>query len=812
MSSFLQDLKYALRMLAKSPGFTAIAVLTLALGIGANTAIFSYANGLFLRPLPVESPEQVVRIHGRTEERRFDTLSYPTYVDIRDQARSFRAVAAHQQVDVDLGAESAVVNAHGELVTGNYFTMLGVRAALGRTLQPADDLTEGAHPVVVISDGLWKRHFGGAAGVVGQTVHINRLPFAVIGVMPESFRGTYVAMPADFWAPIMMYQQVRPRGISIQRRGWGWLYSTGRLAPGVTQAQAQAELDGLAAQWQGQKLLDRRDGFELFAAHSLPESFYSGARQTLGLFQIVAGLVLLVACGNIASVLLARVTARRREMAIRQSLGASRGRLVRQWLVESLVLAALGGLLGLVAAFWVGDALLLLVPPDFSEFAPTAPLDARVLLFTSLVALGTGIFFGILPALRASSASPAGPAREESGAAGSAGKTRLFGVFVAGQVAVSLLLLIGAGLLLRTLANAQAFHPGFDPAGLVVAKVNLQRPGYDQARGREFVRQALERLRRLPGAEQPTFAMLLPLGMSEETSGFRIPGHTGRDGSPYISLDNNIVGPGYFRAMGIPLLLGRDFTERDAQAGATPAVVINETMARRFWPKESAVGKTIIYGSQGPTLEVIGVARDINYYSLGEEPRPYVYGSYAQLYTPSITFQARATTDPAALARAMTSELAAVDPAIALGKAITFEELRRLPLFPQRAIAWVTTVFGGLALLLTVIGLYGILSYSVTQRTREIGIRLALGARPASISTLVVRRGLQWVAWGAALGWVAAFAGMRFLTQLLFGVQPLDPLTYVAAALLIAAVALVACWIPARRAARVDPMVALRYE
>lgn len=811
MANLIQDVRYGVRTLAKSPGFTVVAVLTLALGIGANTAIFSFINSLFLRPLPVDQPQELVRIYGVAERFPFNVFSYPQFLDLQKNVSAFAEAAAHQRVTVSMGTGDTPENASGELVSGTYFPMLRVRPALGRMLTPQDDVSEGAHPQLVISDGLWKRRFGSSPDVIGQTLHINGHPFTIVGVAPAWFRGTYQAFTADFWAPLAMYEQVRPRGLSYQRRGWGWLYASARLKPGVSVARANEEVRAVVNRLRAENLLDKDFSFRLVPARAMPEEFHKTAVQGLSAFLVIVGLVLLVACANIASVVLTRVTARRREVSIRQSLGATRGRLVQQWLVESLLLSSLGGVVGALAAIWLRD-MFLLVPPDFTGFSPAAPLDWRVMGFAMGLTLLTGLFFGLIPAVRASRVEPIAFLKEGS-SGGSQPRARLFGVFVAGQVTVSMVLLVVAGLLLQSLRNSESFDPGFDGKGLALGRVELRRHGYKPEQSRGLLEQVAARLREQPGVADATYAAVVPLGNDRETHGFLIPGHTPPPERGYFSIASDIVGSHYFSAMKIPLLLGRGFDERDAQPGAMPVVVINETMARLYWPNRNPVGETMeLAGREKTALQIVGVARDIKYYSLGEAPRPYIYASAAQQPVMSTVLHVRMKNAEAADPRLIQQVLAQVAPGVALVQGMTFEELRAGPLFPQRAMAAVTALFGGLAMLLTAIGIYGIVSYTVNMRTRELGVRMALGAEPQDIYRLVLGRELTILLIGVAIGIAAATAATRGLAQLLFGIAPFDLATYAAVGVALIAIGLAACWIPARRAARIDPMVALRHE
>jgi len=816
MQTLLQDLRYGARMFRRNPGFTLVAALTLGLGIGANTAIFSFVNSLFLRPLAVANPEQVMRLYAEDSQgRKFDTFSYPNYADLRDRSQTLQALAAHGYTDASVGLGDGAEDTAGEVVTGNYFSLLGVNAAVGRTLLPEDDLTPGANPVAVISHAFWQSRLGADKNAVGRKLYINGHPFTVVGVMPEGFKGTYQTFTADFWAPLMMQEQVRPRGLSLDDRGWGWLGGTARLKPGVTPAQAQAELDRLANQLREEYPNVNRSvtGFRFFPASALHEEFRQGASGMLKFSMAVVGLALLAACANIAGLLLARMTARQREVALRQSLGATRGRLIRQLLTESLLLASSGAVAGLLFAVWLVDGLMTLAPPDFRNFSPSQRLDASVFAFTLAVSMVAGVLCGIFPALRASRSNLV-TALKEGGLATSGGRhgSRLQQAFVVMQVAVSLTLLVVAGLLLRSLQNSAAFDPGFKTDNLLLARFDLRRHGYSREQGQAFCRQLIEQLKSLPGARAVTSATIVPLGTGKDSSGYRIPGRVPPNGGSFFSIGNNNVGPDYFATMGIPILRGRDFDARDAQLGARPVVIINETMARRFWPNADAVGQSIQAGTDTPPMEIIGVARDIKYYSLAEEPRPYVYTSVAQLYTPYLTLSVRTSGDPRALAGPLRKEVERLDPNVAITKLATFAELRQAPLFPSRAMAIVSSLFGLLALLLAALGIYGITSYTVGQRTREIGIRIALGAERGDIFRLIVGQGVGITLFGVGVGLAAALALTRFLSSQLFGVSADDPLTFVAVSLLLAFVALIACYIPARRAMKVDPMVALRTE
>jgi putative ABC transport system permease protein len=813
MDSFWQDVRYGLRSLLKTPGFTLLAVLILALGVGANTAIFSFMNSLFLRPLRLPEPDRIVRLYGASAHgRQFDIFSYANYADLRDRSTVFSGLAAHQNVTVSLNAGGEPENIAAELVTGNYFETLGVPPALGRTLTPQDDVNEGGHPVAVISSRLWKRRFNASTGVVGEKILLNGHPFDVIGVAAESFRGTYDATPSDLWVPMMMHEQVRPRGIPLAVRAHGWLFGTGRLKPGVTLEQAQAEVSRISANFREEKFLEKDANFALSPSSALPGGPGRDMSRGLGFLIALVNVVLLVGCANIGGFMLARGMARRRETAIRQSLGASRFRLVRQLLTESLLLALMGGACGLLAAVWMKDGMMALVPPDMASFSPMTPLDGRVLAFTSLVTLLLIFVFGLPPALQASKSDVISVLKEEGATpAGGRRRSRLQSAFVVGQVSLSLVLLVVAGLFLHSFVASADFQPGFNTEKLVLASFRLKNLGIEEQRGRAFVRQLTERMRALPGVQAASYAMVVPLGGSEEGQGYRIPGVELPPGKNYISIANDLVGPDYFSTMGIPLAAGRAFEARDFAAGAQPVIVVNATMARSFWPGKNPVGQVVLHAPDGPALQIVGVVMDITYYSLGEEPRPYLYAPFSLAYADEMTIHIRAAGDPAPLLPMIKKEAAVLEPNVPV-TVTTFAALRRDMLFPARLLAASAGILGGLALLLTGLGIFALVSYAVGLRTQEIGIRMAMGAQHADILGMILRKEMALLAIGAALGLAAASALARVLAKTLFGVKANDPVTFTGVILLLGMVALAACYFPARRATRVDPLVALRHE
>lgn len=812
-----QDVAYALRTLRRSPAFAAVAVLTLAIGIGANAAIFGVADALIVRPLPVPRAGDLVRIYGTAEGDGFDIVSYPTYRDLRDRVPAFGSLAAHRTVPISFNAgpgfAAEPLPLQGELVSGDYFATMGVGAALGRLISPDDDRVEGERAVAVVSHALWTRRLGGAPDVLGRTVFLNGAAFEIVGVAPEGFRGSFTSLVADLWLPLSMHEAVRHQGLSRERRGWGWLSMTGRLAPGASLAEARAQAGEVARQLaEKHPRTNGGAGVAVYPATALPEQMREGAVGILAFAAAVVGLVLLVACANLAGVMQARVESRRRETAIRQSLGAGRLRLARQWLTESLVIAALGGAAGLVVARWTIGALEALRPPGtaYAEFSPPVAIDGRVLLFTAGLVVLTGLLFGLWPAL--------GAGRSGLSVALGEGSTRLAGgrrrartrrALTAAQVAVSLVLLVVAGLLLQSVRRASALDVGFESRGLALMSVDLRRFGYPAERAQAFYDALTARLETLPGVSSVSAALVVPLGFDRERITFLVDGQAPPDQPDGHAFDFNLVAPRYFETMGIPIVEGRGLEAGDDRPGAPSVAVINETLARRFFPGESPLGHTLAPDPKAPPATVVGVARDIKYYTLAEDPRPYVYASARRFGQTSLTLHVRATGDAGRLLPPMRAAAVALDPNLT-PSVMTFDDLRAAPLFPARAMAALAAAFGLIVLLLATIGLYGTLSTLVADRGHEIGVRMAFGATRASVFGTVVGQAMALTAAGLLVGAAGAAAASRVVEGYLVSVGPLDPPTYVAVAAGVLAIALVAAFLPARRAARVDPAVALR--
>ena len=806
-----QDLRYGLRMLLKNPGFTTIAVLTLALGIGANTAIFTLLDKVLIRPLPVERPDQLVTFVEDAGGAPA-IFSYPLYADLRDRNDVLSGVVAFEQRPFSMSDGNATERVIGQIVSGNYFAVLGVRPALGRFFLPEEDRTPNSHPVIVISHGLWRRSFGADPAVIGKTLSLNAYRYTVVGVAPSEFTGTTRGTASDVYVPIMMQARVSARRDGmLNNRNAGWLQLIGRLKPNVTRQQAQAALstpvDAAARTFSGKNTDDIGDPTKVFLMDGSRghTDRVKDLSTPLKLLMGVVGFVLAVACANVANLLLARASKRRKEIAVRLAIGAGRWRIVRQLLTESAILATLGGGAGLLVAYWFTGLLL-----RFQQQTNRVPraldgsLDERALGFTLALSLVTGIVFGLAPALVASKSDFVAALKEETPGIGRvARRLSLRNLLVVAQVALSLVVLIGAGLCVKSLRALQAIDPGFEPAKVMTASFDLGQNGYDEARGRQFISQLSERVAALPGVEAVSFARIAAFSDIPWVGPLII------EGSIPQPINTNAIGPNYFQTLGAALAQGREFTAQD-RADAPLVVTVNEAAARRYWPGQEVVGKRIVRGRQ--FAEVVGVTRDSKEKGLTADPRPALYVPLLQNYFPELTLHVRTATPSQTLLAAVRREAQLLDPTLPVYNLQTLAAQKDGTLYTERLAATLLTLFGLLALSLAAVGIYGVLSYAVTERTREMGIRLALGACPRDLINLVVWQGLMLTLIGLVIGVGASFALTRLIAKLLFGVSPTDPLTFVVIPLLLTGVALLACWIPARRATRVDPLASLRYE
>ncbi len=823
MESWIRDLTYGARMLARNPGFTAVVVLTLALGIGANTAMFTAINAVILKPLPVTDPDELVMLYTSREGSfvKSQPSSHYDYVYYRDNNSVFSDLAGFGVEVASLGSGHGAEMLVGEVVSGNYFDVFGVRPLLGRFFAPEEDRTPATHPVVVVSEALWRGRFGSDPDILGTDVRMNGFTYTVIGVTPESYIGGMRGFASDFWVPFMMMDQLVPGRTQLNSRTSRWMFIVGRLHPGVELDEARANIVTLAEQLRSDNPnAGDNDTATLYPAGRvviLPEvdTFIFGAA---GLMMALVGAVLLIACANVANLLLARSLTRRREIAIRVSLGAGRGRLVRQLLAESVLLALMAGVVGLVAAQW-GAALILAqitgaqLPLDI-RVALDVGLDWRVLTFSLLASVLTGIVFGLVPALQSTRSGPSSALKDSAGTT-TPDRRRSFlrNGLVVSQVALSVLLLVAAGLFIRSLRNVTTIDTGLRPEGVYTAELLPQMQGYDDRRTAEFYDRVLERMRLVPEVDEASLITILPLTLSFRTMGI-VP-----EGQPVPSdmLNRPQVGtvdvtPGYFETMGIPLLLGRDFSKSDDTISSKVAIV-NSAFVDRFWPGENPIGKTIASGLEGKTItEVVGVVADSKFRTLGEERQAFAYRSLSQGMEGTATLVVKAPQAGASMLGTIRDELAAIDENVPVTNIALLEDRLGLVLLLPRLGA---SLFGGvglIGLILAATGILGVMSFAVSQRTHEIGVRMALGAGPGSVLGMVLREGVSLALVGIAVGGALAFGLTRFLSGMLVGVGSSDPVTMTGVALVILGVAMTACYIPARRALRVDPVVALREE
>jgi predicted permease len=815
----LQDLRYGVRTLLNSPAFTIVAALSLGLGIGANTAIFSLVNAALLRPLPVRDADRLASVF-LTDQRNPGNLplSDLNYQDLRDENQVFTEMAAFTfaQLNYSTGTESEQIAA--QVVSGNYFALLGAEPALGRGFRAEED--KSMVPVTVISYGFWDRRLGQDPNAVGKTLTLNRTPFTIVGVAPRGFAGTLLGGGPDVWVPMAMHDVVQPNFDWYNQRRGLFLFAFGRMKPGVTIDQATANLKTVFARLEQAYPTDNK-GRSAGAVSLLDARLNPNGQggpvivQIAAILMAVVGIVLLIACANIANLLLARASRRRKEIAIRLALGASRVRLVRQLLAESLLLAGIGGGLGILLAVWTtstlsGANLPLPIPLD-----DTLAIDGRVLAFTAFLALLTGILFGLVPAIQGSRPDVVPVLKNETVPAGT-GHRGIRAVFsmrqalVVAQIALSLLSLVAAGLFLRSLRDAQQIDPGFETEGVLVLTFNLGREGYTPERGQLFYREVAERAASLPGVQGAAVAQNPPLAGGFLRSIFPEGQDTTQQERVLVRV--NSVSPGYFAAIGTPLLRGRDFANSDT-TGAPSVVVINEVMAEQFWPGQDAIGKRFKFFGDRDFTTVIGIARNAKYGGVAEQPIPFIYQPLRQNYTPAAALHVRAAGNAAAVAAPVRQMVREIDPTLSVFNVRTLDEQVSQSLQPVRFNVILLTTFGALALLLASIGLYGVANYSVTQRTREIGVRMALGARPSTVLRLVLGHGLLLVAVGLGVGLVLALVATSFVpSELLLNVDPRDPVTFVSTAALLAVVAMLASYLPARRATRIDPLIALRTE
>ena len=811
METLLKDIRYAFRQLVKHPAFSLIAILALALGIGANTAIFSVVNAVLLRPLPYRAPEQLVWLWGTNplNDIAKESASYPDYNDWRQQAQSFETMGAYANTSPILtGGDGEPERLPGAAVIGDFFTVLGIEPALGRKFLQEEN-EQGKNRVIILSHELWQRRFGGDAKIVGQQISVNGNPHTIVGVMPAGFQhpAHVVRRPVQLWLPLGITDNMR------NSRRSDFLYVVARLKPGTTLAQAGAEMKGIMARLEKQYPATNTAWSAI--VQSLHETLTGDIRPALLLLLGAVAFLLLIACANVANLLLARASSRQREISIRAALGASRGRVIRQLLTENVLLSLAGGTLGLLLAVWGIQALLALSPGNIPRL-DSIGIDRQVLLFTLGVSLITGLIFGLAPALAASKPNLNDTLKEggRSAAEGAGGRRLRNGLAVA-EIALSLVLLVGAGLLIRSFILLQQVKPGFNPKHLLSVELSLPPAKYTEIQQVQFFDQLLGMLGQQPGVEGVAISTDLPLGGNADFLAFSVEGRPLAPTDRTPDAEVRIISPEYFRTLQIPLWSGRILTDRDTN-DVPDAVVINETLARKYFPGEDPLGKRITFGNpQAPDVEwfsIVGVVGDVRGTRLSDEPYAQLYTSYRQTPRRSFSLILRTAGEPTAMLNTVREKIWALDRQQPLYNVRTVDQVLAQAVARPRFNMLLISILAGVALVLASVGIYGVISYSVTQRTHELGVRMALGATAGDVLKLVIGQGMLLAGIGLGIGLVAAFAVTRIMASLLFGVSASDPLTYLGLAVLLGAIAFLACYIPARRATKVNPVTALRAE
>jgi predicted permease len=820
METLGKDLRYAFRMLLKSPGFTLIAVLALALGIGANTAIFTVFDGMLWRPLPAKNPSELVVLATKTSG--FDwpnNLSYPDFLEYRALKQVFADVSAEAPSPVNLGVDGRGERAWTEFVSGNFFSILGLEAARGRTFAPDEGWVKGRDPLMVLSYKFWQHRFAGDPSVVGRTVQVNNRAFTIIGVAPEKFHGTYYFIDPDFYLPITMIPlMVNDSSGVLENRYDANFRILARLQPGVTAERAKAAAAPTDLRL-AQQYPDTHKAFSLFVYPELKARPEPGVGEFMSkvvvVFMSLVGLVLLIACANVANLILARANGRRKEIATRAALGASPWRMIRQLLTESVLLSLVGGVAGLLLAYWAALGLMSMhVPTDIPLRLFDLRMDYRIFAFCFVIALLTGVAAGIIPALRTSRTDIAETLKEGGRSGGaSASHNRLRSTLVIAQVAVSLLLLAGAGFFIHSFQNSAHADMGFRMDHTLMVSVDLRLQNYTEQRGQQFYEQLRDRVKNRDGVRNAAVTSFIPMGYDNAAVSVFTQGQISADKSQVESVLSNSVQPEYFRTLGVPVIQGREFNALDNTAAPRVAIV-NEAFAKKIWPGQDAVGKTFQTERYGPTVQVVGLTRTGKYLFLYEQPVTYVYFPMAQRYQSSATLLVYSDGDPLRLVEPVRAEVRQLDSTLPLYNVTTMEAHVRFgkPLLPARLGAMLVGAFGLLGLALASVGVYGVISYSVSQRTQELGIRAALGARPRDVIGMVLRQGLSLTLAGMGIGLVLAFLLLRGLRSVLYGVGLTDTPTLAVVSVLLLLVAFVASCIPAFRATKIDPIAALRHE
>ena len=822
MGTFLHDLRYGVRLLLKTPGFTIVAALSLALGIGANTTIFTLINAVLLNPLPVTRPSELASVFT-TDERNntgFNAFLPTSPLNSKDYAEKnqvFSGLTMYQGIPLSIsGGKGEPQQVFGEIVSGNFFDVLGTKPIVGRTFLPEEDVTPGAKLVCVLGYGEWQTRFGGDPGILNQTVMLDGSAFNVVGVMPKGFKGTNAIGAPALWVPYNTYP-VTTSGFfreNITTRRALIFNLTGRLKPGVSIQQAEANLKTIGRQLE-QEYPNDNHGRNVTIVPLAQATINPGFRNNLvmagGLLMTIVGLVLLIACANVANLLLARASVRQKEIAIRLSLGAGRARLVRQLLTEGVMLALIGGIAGLLLAYWAQSVLWSYRPPFLQPDAVDMHPDLRVLAFTIGVSLVTGIVFGLAPAIQASRPDLVVELKEKTSAPSGSNKIfSLRNLLVAAQVALSLVALIGAGLFLRSMQNAQQIKPGFDAEHLAVLSFDLGAAGYTEERGRQFQKDVIERAAQVPGVQAATIASTVPLFNGGFSRTVFLEGQDVTDRRAGHLVQVSVVAPTYFETVGIPLVRGRGLLASD-QPNTPVVCIVNETMAKKFWPDQDPIGKRFKFFGQDYFTQVVGIAKDSKYNFIGEGPTEFIYQSTLQVFQSAVSLFVKSAR-PDAVLGTVRGEVQQMNRTMPLTGVFTLDEIFSQSLWAPRMGASLLAIFAALSLVLAVIGIYGVMAYAVNQRRRELGIRMALGAGRSDVLGMVVAQGLRLAIIGVVIGLALAFAGTRLVSNLLFDVSATDLVTFVAVPLMLALAALVASYLPARRATRIDPIIALRQE
>ncbi|MEY2491148.1 MAG: hypothetical protein QOH24_99 [Verrucomicrobiota bacterium] len=810
---FLQDLRFGARTLRRSPGFAILAILCLTLGIGTNAAVFSWIEGTLIRPYPlVAHQDRMFALTGTTRGAQgYNGLSYPNFLDLEKNSTLFESFIVDRIVGTTLSVGDRAERASGGIVSANYFDALGVRPMLGRGFRPEEGTGRNAHPVTVISYLTWQDRYKGDPEIIGKTQYLNGVQHTIIGVAPEKFHGTFIGYSFNFWVPTSMQETFDSTGYKLEDRGARWIEGYAFLKPGVTRQQAQAELSAIAQRLENDfPERNRGQAFEILPLWKTPFNAAGNLSPTLAITTGVAFFVLLIACANVSNLLLARSLLRRHEMTMRQALGAGRRRLVKQLFTEGLLLSVIAAAGGIMVAYWCRNALVLVSPSRSPGITIDYPgqLDWRVLALSVAVCIGSTMLFALTPAIQASHVDLSGALKSEgSGVVGGSGQSRLRSVLVFVQVALSFVLIAGTGLLLRSLVQIQNSDPGFSTRNVVVSSAALFSAGYKPDRAKIFYEQLFERIRALPGVQSAALARVRPFSYAVYSSApLEIEGYQ-PPRNEQVAADYNEVGEGYFSAIGIPIVTGREFTRNDNE-NAPPVAIVNETMAAKYWPGKNVIGQRLKVKDKW--MEVVGLAKDSKYRTMLEAPKPFFYVPLRQNFFVGNDFIIRTDQSAAAIMNALAREIHALDANLAPLDTITMQEQVDRMSYTQRLAVTLVAVFGGMALFLAAIGLYAVMSYAVSQSTRELGLRMALGADVSDLLRLVMSRGLLLTGGGIVLGVVAALTLTRLMGNLLYKVSPRDPLAFGLAFLIMMAVALVACFLPAWRATRIDPVRALR--